>query len=118
MKKTIKVMTEEEIQQRADELTIKVEAKVTPFVFTGDSEDDQVIGYFKEPKRDVKIKILDKAQAGIASAAEDLMNLCVIKEASDARIYSDLPENDTYYMGAVMEVQNLLKFSVNVLKKK
>lgn len=106
-----------DIQAKADELAKQLGLhKVIPLVFVEDGE--QIVGYLKEPTRQAKIAVLDKAVMGGYSAAEEVMQDLVLKEYSDPRILSEKPEHDRIYLGAVMEVYNTIRFSVNTLKKK
>ncbi|MFX1704598.1 hypothetical protein PV783_11625 [Chitinophaga sp. CC14] len=119
MKKETTKLSNEQIQEKASELEKKFGGKVTPIVFEIPETEEQVIGYLKEPNRLAKTRILDKAMAGMmVSAAQDLLELTIIAEASDPRIMSELPENDTYNLGAAMAAQGLVKFAVNTFKKK
>ncbi|MGN7818781.1 hypothetical protein ACTJJB_01555 [Chitinophaga sp. 22536] len=118
MKKDSK-LTSEQIQAKADELQKQYGLKITPIVFEDPDTGEQIIGYLKEPNRLAKTRILDKAMGGLmVSAAQDLLELTIIPEASDPRIMSDLPENDRYNLGAAMAAQDLIKFAVNTFKKK
>ena len=111
-------MTNEEIEAKVAELTAKYGAKVHPLVFKGDNEADQVVGFLKEPPRAMKLRIMDKALTEAVSSASVLVDAYLIKEESDARIYSELPENDKYYIGATVQAYKLIELSVNQFKKK
>jgi hypothetical protein len=52
------------------------------------------------------------------SAAAEMLDSVLLKEHSDPRIYSERSEDDKIYLGAVMAAYDLVKFSVNTLKKK
>lgn len=111
-------MTTEEIQAKADELSKKLSVNVLPIVFVDEDTQEQVIGFIKEPARFVKLRAMDKAMTAPMSASAELYDACVIKEESDARLYSDKPENDKYYMGATVEAFKTVEISVNSFKKK
>lgn len=111
-------MTNEEIQTKADELGVKHGVKVHPIVFKLDGSEEQVIGYLKEPPRFVKLRVMDKGLTQPVSAASEVVDAYLIKEESDARIYSEASENDVYYIGATMEAYNLVQLAVNQFKKK
>lgn len=111
-------MTNEEIQLKADELTQREGCKVHPLVFAA-ANDEQVIGFVKEPMRIVKQRALDAAiQKGATVAAGDLLEAILIKDASDSRIYSEAAENDSYYLGASMACMELINISKEQFKKK
>lgn len=116
MNKLLK-QAQEEATQKAEDLSKQLGVKVHPIVFA-DENEKPVVGFIKEPSRAVKMGVLDKAMMGAFSAAGEMLDVCLIKEHSDARIYTESPENDAIYLGAVMEANALVKFSANTLKKK
>jgi hypothetical protein len=80
---------------------------------------DPVIGYIKEPPRLVKIRVLDKSsQVGDFAAASEMLDLCLIKDASDYRIYSEKSEHDSYFLGACYSAQKILQIALSQFKKK
>lgn len=109
--------TNEEIQKTADELSQRESCKVHPLVFMA-SESEQVIGYLKEPPRMVKLRVMDKGLTSPATAAAEVVDAYLIKDASDMRIWDEKPENDRFYLGATMEAYNLINMAVNQFKKK
>lgn len=111
-------MTREEAQTKADELSVQLTVKVHPIVFQEDETGPLIIGFIKEPSRMVKLAVLDKSVMGGFSAAAEMLDTVLIKEHSDPRIYSERSEDDKIYLGAVMAAYDLVKFSVNTLKKK
>lgn len=110
-------MTQEEIGQKAEELSLKHGCKVHPILFT-DGDGGDVVGFIKEPTRIVKMRALDKSFVSPVSAASELLDVCLIKEDSDSRIYSESQEHDHIYIGAAMAAMDLVKMSVNQFKKK
>jgi hypothetical protein len=108
-------MNNEEIQTKAEELSKQHGVKVHPVLFKDGEES--VIGFIKEPPRFVKMKIMDKGLISPISAASEIVDAYLIKEESDSRIYDEKPENDKFYIGAVMEAYNLVQLAVNQLKK-
>lgn len=111
-------MTEQEIQVKADELSIREQCKVHPLVFKAEGEDEQVIGFIKEPPRFVKLRVMDKAMNAPMTSAAEVVDGYLLKSDSDIRIYDEKPENDKYYLGAVWEAYNLISMSINQFKKK
>jgi hypothetical protein len=110
-------LTQEEIEAKASELKEQLKVDVHPLVFqTG--EGDQVVGYIKEPDRMVKLRVLDKGMISPVSAAAELFEVIMIKDASDPRIWGEKPEFDKFYLGAVIACYDLIKLSVNTFKKK
>lgn len=111
-------MTNEEIEAKAVELGVKHSCKVFPIVFKAVEGGEDVIGFIKEPPRFVKMRVMDKGLTSPVSAASEVVDAYLIKEESDARIYSEAQENDVYYIGATMEAYSLVKMAVNQFKKK
>lgn len=109
-------MTNEEIQSKADELTVKHGVKVHPLVFKV-KDEEQVVGFLKEPPRFVKMRVMDKGMTSPMSAASEIVDAYLIKEESDARIYSEASENDKYYLGAAYEAYQMVELAVNLVKK-
>jgi hypothetical protein len=107
----------EQIQAKADELSITHKCKVHPILFTDPDTNENVIGYLKEPPRHVKLKIIDKGMTHPFSAASDIVDAYIIKDESDERIYSETGD-DKYYLGACGVAQSIIQTSINQFKKK
>jgi hypothetical protein len=114
----LKKLSKEEIQTKADSLSKVHNVKVHPLVFEEEESGEQIIGFIKEPARLVKMRVLDKALTSPISAASELLDIAIIKEESDARILSENPEHDKYYLGAVMAAMGIIKYSQDTFKKK
>jgi hypothetical protein len=110
-------MTNEQINEKAGELTTKVGCKVHPLIFMAEGED-KVVGFIKEPPRHVKLRVMDKGLSQPATAASEVVEAFLIKEESDSRIWDEKPENDKYYLGATMEAYNMINMAINQFKKK
>jgi hypothetical protein len=110
-------MTNEEIQEKAGELGQRENCKVHPLIFMAE-ENDRVIGFIKEPPRHVKLRVMDKGLTSPATAAAEVVDAYIIKDASDPRIWDENSENDKYYLGATMEAYNMINMAVNQFKKK
>lgn len=110
-------MTNEEIILKADELSQRENCKVHPLVFITES-DEKIVGYIKEPPRVVKLRVMDKGLISPATAASEVVESFLLKQDSDSRIWDEKPENDRYYLGAVMEAYNMINMAVNQIKKK
>ena len=112
-------MTTEQIEQKKAELSQQHNCIVHAMIFTdGVNNDDLIIGFIKEPPRHVKLRVMDKGLTAPVTAAAEVLDAYLIKEASDVRIYDEKPENDKYYLGATMEAYNMISMSVNQFKKK
>jgi GH43 family beta-xylosidase len=105
-------------EKKAEELTAQFGVKVHPILFKDPETDQDILGFIKEPSRMVKLAMLDKSMIGSFSAASEVLESILIKEHSDPRIYSEKPEDDRFYLGAVMAAYDRVRFSVNILKKK
>lgn len=105
-------------QEKADQLAEQLGTKVYPLIFKEEEDGEDIIGYIKEPSRAVKMAVLDKSVMGSVSAAAEMLDLIILKEHSDPRIFSEKPEHDKIYIGAVMAAFDLIKFSKNTAKKK
>lgn len=111
-------MTKDEAIAKAAELSIQMNVKVHPIVFQEAPDSPEIVGFIKEPSRMLKLAVLDKSVMGSFSAAGEMLESVLLKEHSDPRIYSERSEDDKIYLGAVMAAYDLVKFSVNTLKKK
>jgi hypothetical protein len=104
---------------KAKELSEQMNIRVHPLVFITDSKPAEVVvGYIKEPSRAVKIAVMDKSLVGMYSAASEALEGVLLKEHSDPRMLSERPEDDSVYLGAVLELYNLIKVSMNMADKK
>ena len=107
----------EAVAQRAADLSRQFNCDVHPLVFSG-TADTMIVGYIKEPPRIVKMRALDKSLTSPSTAGAEVLEACLIREASDPRILSEAPENDVYYIGACLEAVSFVRRSVNLFKKK
>ncbi|RYD54883.1 MAG: hypothetical protein EOP56_18110 [Sphingobacteriales bacterium] len=105
------------IKAKAEELTAKHGTTVHPLVFIEPLSKEQVVGYVKEPTRQVKMYAMDKMHASPSTAGVTIFESGLIKEESDPRLYTESPDNDKYYLGAIREVVNLVTVAINQLKK-
>jgi hypothetical protein len=110
--------TNEQIQAKADELTGQLGVQVHPMVFLDPDTNEQIIGFIQEPNRITKLRVMDKGMTEPITAAAECLEAILIKDASDPRIWSEKPEHDKIYMGAVMAAYETIKVSVNQFKKK
>jgi hypothetical protein len=110
-------LTIEEIQAKADALSVARNVKVHPLVFIDPKTEEQIVGYIEEPNRATKTRVLDKGLISPVTAASELMDVVLIKEESNPRIYSEKSEDDSIYLGAVMACYETIKVSVNQIKK-
>jgi hypothetical protein len=106
-----------EVEEKRLSLEEKHKTKVHAFYF--DTEEfGFVVGYYIEPPRYTKRKVLDLFQIGQYShAAEVLTQVCLIKEESSPLILSEDPKYDELVLGFEHTVQELVKFYVNGEKK-
>ncbi len=114
-------MTEIEVKQQAEEkaeaLAKQLGVKVHPIGFK-DEHDGYITGFLKEPSMQVKLAILDKSMIGAFTASEELLEVILLRQHSHPRLSSKRPEDDRLYLGAVMAAYDLIKFNVDIFKKK
>jgi len=110
--------TREAASAKVAELEQRFSCKVHPLVFGVPETGEILVGYFKEPPRTVKMRVMDKGLTQPFTAASDIVDAYMIKEESDPRIYSDEPKNDNFYMGASLAAYESIKLAVNMFKKK
>ena len=108
-------ITYEKYKKKADELGILHKCKVHPLVLLAANNSEEVIGYLKEPQRQVKSRLLDKIAAmEPISACSEVLEAYLIKEESDARILED----DKYFYAASLELYSTIQVAASVFKKK
>ena len=111
---TAKKMAEEKAQSLSEEL----KTKVHPLVFMSPKDEEAIVGFIREPNRTVKLAVMDKFHTGFYSACAQALDACLIKEHSDARIYSARGEDDIYNLGAVNELSEMIQYAANHEKKR
>jgi hypothetical protein len=108
-----------EVELKRLELEKREGKKVHAFYF--DTPDfGSVVGFVKEPALFVKMQSVDMAQRGSkTSAAQIILDVCLMKEESDARIYTEDPTGkfDDIKMGANFAAQGIITYCVDLLKK-
>jgi len=110
------MMTTEEIEAKAQELSQLHKRPVHPIVFETE-EQEQIVGWVKEPERLVKFRVLDMTAISMTQAGLTLLECSLLKEESDPRFLSEAPEHDKIVIGAVMECTRIIKMYVNQVKK-
>lgn len=111
------ILTTEQLQAKADELGQKHSCKVHYMLFL-DENGGQIIGYMKEPGRSDKMRAWDKMMLSNSTAGAELLQICILPEETNSRIYTDAPENDYLYLGAIKFATDLIKVAINQAKKK
>ena len=107
-----------EAKEKAQVLSGELNTKVHPLVFMVEGNEDPVIGYVKEPSRSVKMAVMDKFNLGYYSACGQALDVCILKENSDPRIYSEKQEDDIFYFGALNVMAEMIQFAANQVEKK
>ena len=75
--------------------------------------------YLTEPNYQTKISVMDKAVTiGVYRAAEELREISVIKESSDAITFGESSECDRYKLGVVDYCMGMVTRLQNQFKKK
>jgi hypothetical protein len=116
-------LTEEEIKaydDRAEELAKqKGVSKVHPVVQIDPDTLERKVCYLSEPNYLTKIRVMDKATTiGIYTAADELREACLLREASDPITYGEAPECDRYKLGATDYALTMVTRLQNQFKKK
>lgn len=109
---------QEEIEKKAAELSKKHNCKVTPIVFRDEDNNEDIVGFIKEPTRALKLRVMDKAMTSPVTASSELFDAILLREESDARFSSEKSEDDKYYLGGTMEAFKTVEMAVNTFKKK
>lgn len=107
-----------EVEVKRAELERRENKKVHAFYF--DTEEfGSVVGFIKEPALFIKMKAVDMAQSSKTSAAQIIIDCCLMKEESDERIYNEDPlgKYDDIKMGANFAAQGIITYCVDLLKK-
>ncbi len=107
-------------QERADFLAKeKAISKVHVVVQIDPETFERRVCYLTEPNYPTKIRVMDKAVTlGAYTAADEMREACVIKEASDAITYGESPECDRYKMGVTDYCLTMVTRLQNQFKKK
>ncbi len=105
-----------EITAKAAELSEKFKCNVKPFAFIHNEEN--VIGYLKEPDRLTKMRAIDMCEQSRTQAGALILVTCLIQEESDKRILEEKPENDKIYLGAIDFAVGQVTMYNELLKKK
>ena len=116
-------LTSEEQQQyseKADQLAKEGNySKVHTVVFIHPETKERSVAYLSEPNFTTKLAIMDKSiMLGVYQAGEELMRMCILKEASDPIMYSEHPSSDEYRMGVIDYCLTMINRFKNKLKKK
>jgi hypothetical protein len=118
-RKALHTTQKEAAQVMADRLSVERGVEVHPLAFyDNDNPDRLIIGFIEEPRRMVKIALMNKSPVYPFSAACEMYDVIVIKEHSDPRLWSEDPKFDSLYMGAANEAYNLVKMKLNLIDKK
>lgn len=104
----------QEVEAKKEELEKKHNCKITPIVFRNpETKKIDAVGYLKEPSLQAEMAYMDKVTRFPFSAGEDILDLCIIKEESDPRLYTATNENKEFYKGAIYEVNKSVTFFAN-----
>jgi len=111
----------EKVQKEADKiaekLTNEMGEKIHAHVIVTDKEE-QVIGYFKLPTRQLKMYALDLEPTSLSQANDTILKTCLVQGQSDKRILDESPENDAIYLTFNMYASTLVElYNLNIQKK-
>lgn len=111
-------LRKEEVEAKRVELENREKKKVHAFYF--DTNDfGPVVGYIKEPALFIKMQAVDMSARSKTTAAQIIIDSCLIKEESDERIYNEDPTGkyDDIKLGANFAAQGIITYCVDLLKK-
>ncbi len=121
-KKLEKNLTQEELDfydKKADSLRANGVSKVHAVVQINPDTLERTVCYLNEPNYITKIRVMDKAiTVGAYTAADELREACLLKEASDPITYGESAECDRYKMGVVDYCLTMVTRLQNQYKKK
>ncbi len=112
------ILTKEQIQVKADELTTKYNRKVKPVQFIVPDTKEQIIGYIKKPDRELVRMAMDLMRGDKSSEAGKIILQSCLCEESDSRISSEDPNFDEIVLGAEAACLSLVTFYVDQQKKR
>lgn len=117
------VLSDEEIAEYNDKAEALAKghnvSKVHPVVQIEPETLDRHVCYLKEPNYLTKIRVMDKATTvGVYTAADELREACLIREASDSITYGEAPECDRFKMGVTDYALTMVTRLQNQFKKK
>ena len=106
----------QEAEQKAIELTAKYGEPIHSHVIFTDKEEE-IIGFFKQPNRQLKMYALDMATTSLSQANDTILKSCLVAE-SDNRILDESPVNDAIYLTFNMYASTLVEmYNLNIQKK-
>lgn len=105
--------------ETAKRLTTELGVPVWPLCFLDGEENEPIVGYIKEPSRQVKIAVMDKNMVAPFSAAAEMYDIILIRNESDPRMWPDGPQSDdAIYMGAANAAWDRVKLKIDQFAKK
>ncbi len=95
-------------------------AKVYPYVHVAAERDNErIIAYITEPTYITKISLMDKSRnLGLHIAADELRELCLLRDESHAFTFGSESFCDKYKLGVATFCTNVIDIALDGLKKK
>lgn len=103
---------QEQAVEHSEKLGFKVEALVL------NQGEDTVIGFLKNPNREAKRAILDELLKSPTNAGKLYLDVSLVKEVSDPRLWSNDSDCDAIVMGAEMACVSKVELYQSEIKKK
>lgn len=111
-------LSQEQIEEKAAELSSKYDNKVTPIVMTDDG-GNQIVGYFQEPSYDVRMYLTDcYVNKELSKAYEAALRDTLIVEDSNVRILSSSRKDAKIRASFVIGISKMLAPMLDEYKKK
>jgi hypothetical protein len=112
-------LAKEQAILKAKTLSEKEGVLVHHILFLGENETDFVVGFLKEPPFLVKARAMDRVYNGQGFTANlEILEICLLKDHSDARMLSESAGNGMYKLGAAKAAGDLLLIAKNQAEKK
>ena len=108
----------ETVAAHAAQLSLAENCKVHPIIFKDKDTGETIIGYIKEPSRQIKLAVMDKAMVYPISSVAEVLPSLLLNAESDPRLWDEKPENDKYFLGACNVVYDIITMATNQFKKK
>lgn len=109
-------LTVEQIEEIKINLSKELSKDITAHVFETEN-GEQIVGFFKDPDRLVKMRALDMSLQSWTNSADVLLRSCLIEKYSDERILKDGSEYDKIYFSFLLKANELVQFYSEKQKK-
>lgn len=99
------------IKKTTNDLKMSLNTRIIPFCST--MNDEYIVGYATEPTREMKAFALAKAAKSPLIAGMELLNYCLIKDATDVRYFSTESKYDPMIFGAAIKIMDSIEIQAD-----